>query len=105
MVESSNRNHSHCLTNRGRAIRGEHHVPLGEDGSLTDNILIGHGHLLEEGALSHHGTLTGERGLLLLDDFDVCVEVQGPISQLLQRDAFGVLGGRVIEHLGCRRVD
>jgi len=75
MVESLNRNHSHCLANRGHIVRGEHHVPLVEDGSFTDEILFDDGHLLKEDVLSHHGTLTGERGLLLLNDFDFCVEV------------------------------
>jgi len=74
-VESPNRNHSHPLTDRGHTVRGEHHVPLGEDGSLTDDILFGDGHLLEEDALGHHGTLTGKRGLLLLNDFDVRMEM------------------------------
>ena len=67
--------HSHSLTNRGHAVRGEHHVPLGEDGSLTRNILFGDGHLLEEHALGHHRTLTGKYGLLLLNAFDVRMEV------------------------------
>ena len=79
-AESLNRSHSHSLTDRGHTVSGEHHVPLGENGSLAHNILLGDGHFLEEDAFRHHGTLAGECGLLLLNDFDVRVEVQSPIS-------------------------
>ena len=67
--------HSHSLTNRWHAVCGEHHVPLGEDGSFTSNILFSDGHLLKEHGLSHHGTLTGECGLLLLNNSNVGMEV------------------------------
>ena len=73
-------NHSHPLSDWGHAIRRKHHVPLCENGSLARNILFGDGHLLEEHSLGHHGTLASKRGLLLLDDFDVRVKVQSPIS-------------------------
>ena len=73
--KSSSCSHSHSLTDRGHAIRGEHHVPFGEDGSLAHNILFCDSHFLEEDAVGHHGTLAGEYCLLLLNDFDVRMEV------------------------------
>ena len=67
--------HSHSLTDRGHVMRGEHHVPFGEDGSLAHKIPFADSHFLDEDAVGHHETLIGEYCLLLLNDPDGRMEV------------------------------
>ena len=79
LTEFLNCSHSRSLADRGSAVRGDHRIPLGEDGSLPRNILLGDSHLLKEDIIGHHGTLTGDCGLLLLGDFDAVMEVVSPV--------------------------